>query len=197
MVKRIRGVAHSMKVRSACAAWSSSQYGFRCQDTDLIICMCSSFPRMTSCTLLAQVSPQTSNRMVDGARGICNPLLADVYVFTDHMSGVEAGASPGYGIMLVAETTSGRLLSAEDSTSRSAMVRPLSAFTSPSACLQRCRCRQYPHMRVQSPGELDGSRALCCDRARRPLFRRRSANVLPACCWKRYIAAAWSTAPIR
>ena len=68
------------------------------------------------------MSPQTSNRMVDGARGVVNPLLADVYVFTDHMSGLEAGASPGYGIMLVAETTSGRLLAAEYSTSQDAMV---------------------------------------------------------------------------
>ena len=72
MVKRIRGVAYSMRV-----------------------------------------SPQASNRLVDGARGELNALLADVYIFTDHMAGVEAGASPGYGLALVAETTAGRLLSAE------------------------------------------------------------------------------------
>ena len=72
MVKRIRGVAYSMRV-----------------------------------------SPQASNRLVDGARGELNALLADVYIFTDHMAGAEAGASPGYGLALVAETTSGRLLSAE------------------------------------------------------------------------------------
>lgn len=40
-------------------------------------------------------------------------LLADVYIFTDHMTGQQAGASPGYGVTLVAETTSGRLLAAE------------------------------------------------------------------------------------
>ena len=45
MVKRIRGVAYSMKV-----------------------------------------SPQTTNRMVDGARGVLNKLLADVYIFTDAIS---------------------------------------------------------------------------------------------------------------
>jgi RNA 3'-terminal phosphate cyclase-like protein len=72
MVRRVRGVAHSMRV-----------------------------------------SPQASNRMVDGARGVLNPLLADVFVFTDHMSGKEAGLSPGYGVALVAETTSGRMLAAE------------------------------------------------------------------------------------
>ncbi|KAI7844417.1 hypothetical protein COHA_002011 [Chlorella ohadii] len=61
----------------------------------------------------ARVSPQASNRMVDGARGVLNELLADVYIFTDHMTGAASGASPGYGITLVAETTSGRLLAAE------------------------------------------------------------------------------------
>mmetsp|Transcript_12648 Transcript_12648/g.32515 ORF Transcript_12648/g.32515 Transcript_12648/m.32515 type:complete len:371 (+) Transcript_12648:191-1303(+) len=72
MVKRVRGIAHSMLV-----------------------------------------APQTSSRLVDGARGVLNKLLADVFIFTDHMSGKQGGASPGYGVTLVAETTSGCLLSAE------------------------------------------------------------------------------------
>jgi RNA 3'-terminal phosphate cyclase-like protein len=72
MIKRVRGVAYSMRV-----------------------------------------SPQTTNRMVDGARGVMNQLLADVFIFTDHMSGAEAGLSPGYGLTLVAETTKGRMISAE------------------------------------------------------------------------------------
>jgi RNA 3'-terminal phosphate cyclase-like protein len=62
-----------------------------------------------------KVSPQASNRMVDGARGVLNALLADVFIFTDHMSGKEGGLSPGYGITLVAETTTGRMLAAEAS----------------------------------------------------------------------------------
>jgi hypothetical protein len=51
--------------------------------------------------------------MVDGARGVLNSLLADVYVFTDTASGAASGNSPGYGTVLVAETTSGALVSAE------------------------------------------------------------------------------------
>lgn len=54
-----------------------------------------------------------ANRMVDAARGVLNSLLADVYIFTDHRSGPEGGLSPGYGISLVAETTSGCFLTAE------------------------------------------------------------------------------------
>ena len=42
-----------------------------------------------------------------------NDFLADVYVFTDHMAGDKAGLSPGYGAMLVAETTTKCLISAE------------------------------------------------------------------------------------
>eukprot|EP01018_Ginkgo_biloba_P032082 Gb_01471 [translate_table: standard] len=60
-----------------------------------------------------RLSPQMANRMVDASRGILNQLLPDVYIFTDHYSGQLSGRSPGYGISLVAETTSGCLISAE------------------------------------------------------------------------------------
>ncbi len=66
-----------------------------------------------------RMPPQTSNRLVDGVRGMLNDLLADVYVFTDHMSGAAAGLSPGYGVALVAETTSGRYLAAQASSDTS------------------------------------------------------------------------------
>ncbi|GLJ45219.1 hypothetical protein SUGI_0951760 [Cryptomeria japonica] len=60
-----------------------------------------------------RISPQMANRMVDASRAILNRLLPDVYVFTDHYSGQLSGRSPGYGISLVAETTTGCLISAE------------------------------------------------------------------------------------
>lgn len=69
--------------------------------------------RVRGLAFATRMSPQTTNRLVDGARGVLNALLPDVYIFTDHMSGREAGLSPGYGIMLVAETTSGRMISTE------------------------------------------------------------------------------------
>ncbi|GMH33789.1 hypothetical protein BSKO_01623 [Bryopsis sp. KO-2023] len=72
MVKRIRGVAYSMKV-----------------------------------------SPQNTNRMVDGARGMLKGLLGDVHIFTDAVKGKNSGNSPGYGVTLVAETTTEFLISSE------------------------------------------------------------------------------------
>ncbi|RWR76842.1 putative RNA 3'-terminal phosphate cyclase-like protein [Cinnamomum micranthum f. kanehirae] len=60
-----------------------------------------------------RVSPQVENRMIHSARGIFNRLLPDVHIFTDHKSGPESGRSPGYGISLVAKTTTGCLISAD------------------------------------------------------------------------------------
>mmetsp|Transcript_17590 Transcript_17590/g.30185 ORF Transcript_17590/g.30185 Transcript_17590/m.30185 type:complete len:382 (+) Transcript_17590:112-1257(+) len=62
-----------------------------------------------------KVSPQNTNRMVDGVRGVLNDYLADVFIFTDALSGSASGLSPGFGVTLVAETTSGCLISAEES----------------------------------------------------------------------------------
>lgn len=98
-----------------------------------------------------QVPPQNANRMVDAARGILNQLLADVYIFTDAAAGAAAGVSPGYGITLVAETTSGCLLSAEAtatqvrggcSTSRD-VGTDCFALLSILATSQTCTCHWY------------------------------------------------------
>lgn len=69
--------------------------------------------RVRGIAFATKVSPQTTNRVVDGARGVLNNLLPDVYIFTDHMSGQQAGESPGYGVLLVAETNAGRMLGTE------------------------------------------------------------------------------------
>ena len=72
MVKRVRGVAHAVRV-----------------------------------------SPQFANRMVEKVRGVFNDFLPDVYINTDCSRGTEGGKSPGYGLSLYAETTSGCTLSTE------------------------------------------------------------------------------------
>jgi len=60
-----------------------------------------------------RVSPQTSNRVVTSARALLNRLLPDVYIYTDHFSGKNSGSSPGFALSLVAESTTGMLISAE------------------------------------------------------------------------------------
>lgn len=61
----------------------------------------------------AKVSPQMANRLVEGARGVLNHFLPDVWIYTDVHKGKTSGASPGFGVALIAETTSGSLLSSE------------------------------------------------------------------------------------
>ncbi|XP_072998054.1 probable RNA 3'-terminal phosphate cyclase-like protein [Typha latifolia] len=73
--------------------------------------------RIRGVTFSTRVSPQIGNRMIYAARGILNSFIPDVHIFTDHRSGPAGGRSPGYGISLVAETTSGCLISADTSVS--------------------------------------------------------------------------------
>ena len=90
--------------------------------------------------------------MVDGARSVLNDLLADVYIFTDHMTGLEAGQSPGYGMMLVAETTTGCFISAECTASTASKVSDTSCMASTASRVmtrsqhsQQCLCKQMTH----------------------------------------------------
>ncbi len=61
----------------------------------------------------AKVSPQMANRMAEAAKGVLLRYLPDVWVHTDRYSGEVSGKSPGFGVSLVAETTTGMYLSAE------------------------------------------------------------------------------------
>ncbi len=69
--------------------------------------------RIRGVAYATRVSPQISNRIVDSARGVLNKFIPDVYIYSDHYRGPDSGASPGYGLSLVAETTTGCCLSAE------------------------------------------------------------------------------------
>ncbi|XP_052195090.1 probable RNA 3'-terminal phosphate cyclase-like protein [Diospyros lotus] len=73
--------------------------------------------RIRGVSFSTRVSVQFENTMIHAARGIFNRLLPDVHIFTDHKAGPQAGRSPGYGISLVAETTSGCFISADTAVS--------------------------------------------------------------------------------
>jgi len=63
------------------------------------------------------------NGLIDGAKGTLLSLLPDVHIYTDHAKGKQAGPSPGWGMTLVAESTSGVLLSSEVVASETLMGR--------------------------------------------------------------------------
>ncbi|XP_024017516.1 probable RNA 3'-terminal phosphate cyclase-like protein [Morus notabilis] len=73
--------------------------------------------RIRGVTFSTRVSSQFEHSMIYSARGIFNRLLPDVHIATDHKAGLQAGKSQGYGISLVAETTSGCYISADTTVS--------------------------------------------------------------------------------
>ena len=54
-----------------------------------------------------RVSPSVVNRIVEGAKGKLLKFLPDIYIYTDHFTGAKSGKSPGFGLVLTAETNSG------------------------------------------------------------------------------------------
>ena len=47
--------------------------------------------RIRGVSFSTRVSVQFENTMIHAARGILNPLLSDVHIFTDHKAGAQAG----------------------------------------------------------------------------------------------------------
>jgi len=60
-----------------------------------------------------RVSPSVANRVVESAKGKLLQFIPDIYIYTDHMTGGKSGNSPGFGLVLTAETNTGVFLSAE------------------------------------------------------------------------------------
>jgi len=60
-----------------------------------------------------RVSPSVANRVVESAKGKLLQFIPDIYIYTDHMTGAKSGNSPGFGLILTAETNTGVFLSAE------------------------------------------------------------------------------------
>jgi len=60
-----------------------------------------------------RVSPAVANRVVEAAKGPLLKFLPDIYIYTDHYTGANSGKSPGFGLTLTAETTTGAFLSAD------------------------------------------------------------------------------------
>ncbi|XP_010421001.1 PREDICTED: probable RNA 3'-terminal phosphate cyclase-like protein [Camelina sativa] len=73
--------------------------------------------RIRGSTFSTRVTTDFEHSMRFAARGIFNNLLPDVHITLDHRAGSQAGKSPGYGISLVAETTTGCYISADTTVS--------------------------------------------------------------------------------
>lgn len=81
--------------------------------------------RIRGVAYITRASPTIGSRMVDVAKGLLLNYVSDVFIYIDNYRGLyfvdhrannagsEAGASPGYGLTLVAETTTGCNISCE------------------------------------------------------------------------------------
>ena len=67
----------------------------------------------SDCRYSTRVSPQFANRMVEAARSILNRFIPDIYLYTDVYKGDDSGKSPGYGLTLVAQSSTSALHAAE------------------------------------------------------------------------------------
>lgn len=69
--------------------------------------------RIRGVAFACRVSPQVSNRMVDTSKGLLLKFIPDIYIHTEHMKGPKSGKSPGFGLVLFAETTGGAVYTGE------------------------------------------------------------------------------------
>lgn len=69
--------------------------------------------RIRGIAYATRMSPQMANRMVESSRSILTRYIPDVYLYTDVYKGAESGQCPGYALSLVAESTTGALISSE------------------------------------------------------------------------------------
>ncbi|KAI0726650.1 18S rRNA biogenesis protein [Fomitopsis betulina] len=60
-----------------------------------------------------RVNPQFSNRMIEVSRSVLNRYIPDIYIYSDVYKGEDSGKSPGYGLSLLAESTTGAIHCAE------------------------------------------------------------------------------------
>ncbi len=65
----------------------------------------------------AKVSPTTISRMINSSKEVLSELLSDVHIDADHQKGAKSGASAGYSMSLIAETSTGALLSIQNTAS--------------------------------------------------------------------------------
>lgn len=59
------------------------------------------------------VNPTLGTRAIDSIRGVFNDYLPDVWIHSDHYKKEKGGLSKGYGVSIIAETSTGNLISVD------------------------------------------------------------------------------------
>ncbi|GAB6026640.1 rRNA-processing endoribonuclease [Chamberlinius hualienensis] len=69
--------------------------------------------RIRGVAFATKMSPVAANRIIESAKGVLLKYLPDIYIYTDNCRGAQSGKSPGFGISLVAESTTGCFITAD------------------------------------------------------------------------------------
>lgn len=69
--------------------------------------------RIRGIAYCTRVSPQIANRVAESSKELLKEFTPNVYIYTDPAKGGDTGESPGYGLLLVAESTTGCLTCVE------------------------------------------------------------------------------------
>jgi len=85
--------------------------------------------RIRGVAYTTKCSPQYANRMIDSARRVFNDYIPDVYIYSDHYKGKDSGLSGGFGMSLVAESTTGVYLSASSTAVEGTLPEDLGNIT--------------------------------------------------------------------
>lgn len=85
--------------------------------------------RIRGVAYTAKISPATAQRIVDRCRGVLNDFIPDVWIYTDHSNRHKSGPGPGFGLSLVAESTTDCLISAEKTGSKALSAEDLGEAT--------------------------------------------------------------------
>jgi len=74
---------------------------------------CGHIQKIRGICYVTRVAPTIANRIIEGCRSILNQFTDDLYIYNDHYKGADSGLSPGYGLALMAESSTGMIISAE------------------------------------------------------------------------------------
>mmetsp|Transcript_20608 Transcript_20608/g.83648 ORF Transcript_20608/g.83648 Transcript_20608/m.83648 type:complete len:367 (-) Transcript_20608:1040-2140(-) len=110
LLRRVAGINVSVKlVKRGAEPGGGGLVIFTCQNSKSIppleLTDAGVVKRIRGVAYSTRVAPSYTNRLVGAARGVLNRFTPDVYIYTDHHSKRTGGESPGFGLSLLAEST--------------------------------------------------------------------------------------------
>ncbi len=115
-------------VKRGCAPGGGGEVVFNCPNiralTPTVLMDVGMVKKIRGVAYSCRVSQQLASRIVEAAKALPLSYIPDVFIFVDHFKGADAGESPGFGVSMVAETTTGARVSSEATALEGVMADP-------------------------------------------------------------------------